>query len=101
MFLFSPSECVKGSFGAGCVQQCQCQNQARCHPVNGTCTCSPGFAGAHCEKSKSSFVSHHWLSVESLDGSVPSALGFTHCLGQTSRQNKATRFQEWSYFQFS
>lgn len=50
-------ECVNGSYGQGCAQQCQCQNGALCDHVSGACTCSPGYAGTHCEKSKISFVS--------------------------------------------
>lgn len=50
-------ECVNGSYGQGCAQQCQCQNGALCDHVSGACTCSPGYAGTHCEKSKIFFVS--------------------------------------------
>ncbi|KAG7226079.1 hypothetical protein INR49_018689 [Caranx melampygus] len=42
--------CANGTYGPGCVQQCQCQNGADCDHVSGACTCSPGYAGTFCEK---------------------------------------------------
>lgn len=54
----SLSECVNGSYGQRCTQQCQCQNGALCDHVSGACTCSPGYAGTSCEKSKISFVTY-------------------------------------------
>ena len=31
---------------------CQCKNRAACNPVDGTCTCTAGYAGAICDTSK-------------------------------------------------
>ncbi|XP_058426093.1 N-acetylglucosamine-1-phosphodiester alpha-N-acetylglucosaminidase isoform X2 [Diceros bicornis minor] len=40
--------CPNGSFGEDCAEKCQCQNGATCDPVQGTCTCPPGFTGDAC-----------------------------------------------------
>ncbi|KAK5892100.1 hypothetical protein CesoFtcFv8_012514 [Champsocephalus esox] len=45
------SACDEKHWGAGCSQQCKCENKALCHPGKGTCQCPPGFIGRHCEES--------------------------------------------------
>nr|XP_031543057.1 N-acetylglucosamine-1-phosphodiester alpha-N-acetylglucosaminidase isoform X2 [Vicugna pacos] len=40
--------CTNGSFGEECAKKCQCHNGATCDPVQGTCTCPPGFTGDTC-----------------------------------------------------
>lgn len=41
--------CSSGTWGFGCNQTCPCANEAACDPVNGTCTCSPGWRGQYCD----------------------------------------------------
>ncbi|XP_078656620.1 uncharacterized protein LOC144902857 [Branchiostoma floridae x Branchiostoma belcheri] len=41
--------CAPGSFGWNCSMTCQCQNNAVCDAVNGTCNCSEGQSGEFCE----------------------------------------------------
>ncbi|VDN33421.1 unnamed protein product [Gongylonema pulchrum] len=46
--------CPRGTFGKGCAEKCDCEQEAYCHPTNGTCICPEGFKGEHCDqKSKS------------------------------------------------
>lgn len=45
--------CANDFFGEGCLQRCLCQNGAECDPVSGSCICSPGWKGAHCNKRES------------------------------------------------
>lgn len=42
--------CTSGRYGKDCEKTCQCQNGGTCDPVHGSCTCQPGFIGAHCEE---------------------------------------------------
>ncbi|NXD31389.1 PEAR1 protein, partial [Spelaeornis formosus] len=41
--------CAPGTFGLQCDQLCRCPHNATCDPTNGTCPCSPGASGPHCE----------------------------------------------------
>lgn len=41
--------CSSGTWGLSCNQTCQCSNGAACDPVNGTCTCSPGWKDEYCD----------------------------------------------------
>ena len=41
-------QCPYGQYGMNCSEKCLCQNNARCDPVNGICTCAPGFMGPLC-----------------------------------------------------
>lgn len=41
--------CSSGTWGLSCNQTCQCANGAACDPVNGTCTCSPGWRDEYCD----------------------------------------------------
>lgn len=43
--------CSSGTWGLGCNQKCLCANGAACDPVDGICTCSPGWRGEHCDES--------------------------------------------------
>lgn len=44
------AECEFGFFGFNCTETCHCNatNTANCSPVNGTCTCLPGWTGNNC-----------------------------------------------------
>lgn len=43
--------CSSGTWGLGCNQTCLCANGAACDPIDGICTCSPGWRGQHCDES--------------------------------------------------
>lgn len=43
--------CSSGTWGLGCNQTCLCGNGAACDPLDGTCACSPGWRGEHCNES--------------------------------------------------
>lgn len=43
--------CSSGTWGLGCNQTCLCANEAACDPIDGICTCSPGWRGQHCDES--------------------------------------------------
>lgn len=43
--------CSSGTWGLGCNQTCLCANGAACDPIDGICTCSPGWRGEHCDES--------------------------------------------------
>lgn len=43
--------CPSGTWGLSCNQTCLCGNGAACDPVDGICTCSPGWRGEHCDES--------------------------------------------------
>lgn len=45
--------CPSGRFGQGCQMKCVCENNARCDPVSGRCTCAPGWTGHNCRKGNS------------------------------------------------
>ena len=40
--------CSSGTWGLGCNHTCLCANGADCDPMDGACTCSPGWRGEHC-----------------------------------------------------
>ena len=44
--------CDSNHFGFQCAQLCGCQNNAKCDPVTGFCTCQPGWSGQFCTESK-------------------------------------------------
>ena len=37
-----------GTYGVNCSQTCQCQNEATCSAVDGSCECTAGFTGELC-----------------------------------------------------
>ncbi|KAL1007598.1 hypothetical protein UPYG_G00088920 [Umbra pygmaea] len=43
-------KCPPGTFGYGCQQLCECQNNATCDYVTGTCYCSIGYKGIRCDQ---------------------------------------------------
>ncbi|RUS82424.1 hypothetical protein EGW08_009812 [Elysia chlorotica] len=47
---FNCSDCVEGSYGTECSQQCSCNTfgTASCDKVTGTCTCIAGWGGVDC-----------------------------------------------------
>lgn len=51
--------CPKGKYGKSCLKTCTCENGGTCNPKNGKCSCSTGFIGKSCEKSKKSA----WLQI--------------------------------------
>lgn len=54
--------CSSGTWGLGCNQTCSCTNEAACDPIDGICTCSPGWSGEHCQESCP--VSHTFHSFQ-------------------------------------
>jgi len=44
-----PPACPAGTFGPRCAQLCRCPHNASCHPASGTCPCTPGRIGHHCD----------------------------------------------------
>jgi len=46
--------CPGGKWGNGCSNECSCQNGGFCHPVTGSCRCTPGYTGLHCDSKCSS-----------------------------------------------
>ncbi|XP_041467534.1 angiopoietin-1 receptor-like [Lytechinus variegatus] len=46
------SDCLVGTYGAGCSQTCHCANESSCDPFSGICTtggCQPGWSGNNCQ----------------------------------------------------
>ena len=41
--------CKEGTYGKGCENKCQCQNNAECSPFDGTCTCTGRWTGDYCD----------------------------------------------------
>lgn len=37
--------CDPGIYGQDCKSSCTCQNGAKCNPIDGECTCLPGYKG--------------------------------------------------------
>ncbi|GFU53080.1 multiple epidermal growth factor-like domains protein 11 [Trichonephila clavipes] len=37
--------CSSDYYGQECKQKCECENGAACNPVDGSCTCTPGYKG--------------------------------------------------------
>ncbi|XP_035679677.1 proto-oncogene tyrosine-protein kinase receptor Ret-like [Branchiostoma floridae] len=42
-------KCAPGSFGLNCSMKCNCDNNASCDPVNGSCICAEGQSDDFCE----------------------------------------------------
>ncbi len=42
--------CPANKFGELCQQNCLCQNNAACEPVEGFCKCSAGYTGKDCSQ---------------------------------------------------
>ncbi|XP_071826140.1 hyalin-like isoform X5 [Apostichopus japonicus] len=45
----SCTPCSSETWGSDCANQCLCENEATCDPVNGECYCPPGYTGALCD----------------------------------------------------
>ena len=41
--------CSEGSYGLDCASTCECQNNATCDFVSGSCSCTAGWFGTLCE----------------------------------------------------
>ena len=41
-------ECADGTYGPDCASACLCDNGAQCSPIDGTCSCGPGWTGPTC-----------------------------------------------------
>jgi len=42
--------CPDGRYGAQCLRFCECENGGACDPVDGRCSCTPGWTGRLCEQ---------------------------------------------------
>lgn len=60
--LFTYVACPKWTFGAGCSQECQCdqKNTKECHRRYGTCICKPGYQGDTCKEGKMSVKQNYY-----------------------------------------
>ena len=47
--LFFFSECPYGTYGDHCEQNCDCEDDILCDPLNGRCLCPAGKIGERCE----------------------------------------------------
>lgn len=82
MFPIIHSACERGRYGQGCVQICDCEDDAQCDPVSGRCLCSSGKTGPRCDIGNRSRIfentqpsnAYRISSVTSLSADVPSLL---------------------------
>lgn len=44
--------CPFGFFGLNCSRECHCQNGGVCDPLDGHCSCTPGWMGTFCQQRK-------------------------------------------------
>lgn len=44
------AECINDTYGPGCINKCECYNNATCDHVSGVCLCTPGWRGRQCNK---------------------------------------------------
>lgn len=42
------AECDSNHYGQACASQCSCGEHFKCSPINGTCSCQPGWKGDNC-----------------------------------------------------
>lgn len=42
--------CANGLYGIGCLENCTCQNGAKCSHVDGSCKCASGWKGSDCSE---------------------------------------------------
>ncbi|KAH7960135.1 hypothetical protein HPB49_017310 [Dermacentor silvarum] len=42
--------CPEGQYGRNCSRRCECEPNAVCDPMSGSCTCGPGWVGSFCER---------------------------------------------------
>ena len=45
-------ECLEGTFGQDCAEDCNCYNGGLCDSVSGACTCMGEWSGPHCNISE-------------------------------------------------
>ena len=48
--------CPQNRFGVNCEHACSCRNGGLCDSTNGSCSCSLGWTGPHCELGESGAV---------------------------------------------
>ena len=54
LFIMIITECY-GTFGLNCSENCTCNRNQTCDPVNGNCRCKPGRGGSNCSSGKKIF----------------------------------------------
>ncbi|KPM11773.1 hypothetical protein QR98_0103480 [Sarcoptes scabiei] len=50
MFVNVNQACPNGRYGPKCDQECSCENEANCDPVDGHCNCLSGWIGKKCDQ---------------------------------------------------
>ena len=49
VFAFSPTACPSGTWGTGCLRDCNCRHSGtECNVTTGCAECPPGFSGGDC-----------------------------------------------------
>ena len=61
------TECPGGSYGQNCSEECECRNGASCDPITGECTCTSGWLGERCDRSKYNVYHFFRLAIDSME----------------------------------
>ncbi|XP_078603211.1 uncharacterized protein LOC144877181 [Branchiostoma floridae x Branchiostoma japonicum] len=77
-----PVGCPPNKYGLACDQNCTCENDARCHGLNGACKCQPGWKGVVCD------IPHSTVAIIA----TPSDSRQIHIRGSLTLQCKSFHF---------